>query len=339
MHCMPTSISNSSLTANFQRPVPDLDIFSQVNITISDVNDFAPEFDAVEATLSLPENTELHVPIYSAHARDHDSGANGRVRYRLLRNPDGMFALSARDGSLSLVKSVDYEKRKTYELTVEARDAGSPPLSASLSLHIAVQDFNDNTPEFERDQYEVSVPESVPVNTQLLQLTASDADTGNNARLTYRLIDPPGRLFGVFPNSGWLYLRGELDRETDDQYRLKVQVTDNGTPTRTASSTVLVRVLDVNDHTPEFSQETYELAVMENVAVGTVVGTLAATDRDLGANASLRYSLNPINASFRVHPRSGELSVTARRVLFSNVSSIVGFCYFQRAVIDAYICK
>ena len=262
----------------------------------------------MEATLSLPENTELRTPIYSAHARDHDSGANGRVRYRLLRNPDGVFGISARDGSLYLVKSVDYEKRRTYELTVGAVDAGSPPLSANLTLHIAVQDFNDNTPEFELEEYEVSVPESVTVNTQLLQLTATDADTGNNARLTYRLMDPPpGRLFGIFPNSGWLYLRGELDRETADQYRLTVQVTDNGTPARTASTAALVRVLDVNDHAPEFSQQTYELAVLENVAVGTVVGTLAATDRDLGANASLRYSLNPINASFRIHPRSGEL--------------------------------
>ncbi|KAF0309990.1 Protein dachsous [Amphibalanus amphitrite] len=284
---------------------------AQVNVTIGDVNDFPPEFDAVEATLSLPENTELRTAIYSAHARDHDSGENGRVRYRLLRNPDGVFRISARDGSISLVKKVDYEQRRTYDLVVGATDGGSPPLSANLTLHIAVQDFNDNTPQFERDEYQVSVPESVPVNTQLLQLTATDADTGNNARLTYRLVEPPGRLFGIFPNSGWLYLKGELDRETADKYRLTVQVTDNGTPARTATTAALVRVLDVNDHAPEFSQQTYELAVMENVAVGTVVGTLAATDRDLGANASLRYSLNPINASFRVHPRSGVVSTAA----------------------------
>ena len=277
-----------------------------MNVTIGDVNDFAPEFDALEATLSLPENTELRTPIYSAHARDHDSGANGRVRYRLLRNPDGVFGISARDGSLSLVKKVDYEKRRTYQLVIAATDTGNPPLSTNLTLHIDVQDFNDNAPEFERDEYQVSVKESLEVNSQFLQLTATDADTGNNARLTYKLVDPPGKLFGIFPNSGWLYLKGELDRETIDQYRLTIEVTDNGTPSKSARTRALVRVLDVNDHSPVFSQETYEFAVTENMPAGTPVGSLAATDRDLGANASLRYTLNPTNGSFQVDPRTGQ---------------------------------
>ncbi|XP_043223379.1 protein dachsous-like [Amphibalanus amphitrite] len=285
---------------------------TQVNVTIGDVNDFAPEFDAVEATLSLPENTELRTAIYSAHARDHDSGENGRVRYRLLRNPDGVFGISARDGSLSLVKKVDYEQRRAYQLVIAATDTGTPPLSTNLTLHIDVQDFNDNEPQFERDEYQVSVKESLEVNTQFLQLTATDADTGNNARLTYRLVEPPGRLFGIFPNSGWLYLKGELDRETTDLYRLTVEVTDNGTPSRSARARALVRVLDVNDHSPEFSQTTYEFAVTENMPAGTPVGSLAATDRDLGANASLRYTLNPTNGSFQVDPRTGEISTAVR---------------------------
>ncbi|XP_037070379.1 protein dachsous-like [Pollicipes pollicipes] len=281
---------------------------SQVNVTIGDVNDFAPEFDALEATLSLPENAELRTAIYAAHARDFDSGENGRVRYRLLRNPDGMFAVSARDGTLSLAKPVDYEKRRTYELVIAATDMGSPPLSANLTLRIDVQDFNDNTPEFERDEYEVAVREDLEVNAQVLQVTATDADTGNNARLTYRLVESPGKLFGIFPNSGWVYLRGQLDREAADEYRLTVQVTDNGTPARSARSRALVRVLDVNDHAPEFSSEAYEFAVSENLRAGTPVGSLAATDRDLGANASLRYSLNPTNGSFQVDPRTGVIS-------------------------------
>lgn len=283
-----------------------------MNVTIGDVNDFAPEFDAQEATLSLPENTELRTVIYAAHARDHDSGDNGRVRYRLLRNPDGVFAVSPAQGTLSLVKRVDYEKRRTYELVISATDMGSPPLSSNLTLRIDVQDHNDNPPVFEKAESVVSVKEDLPVNSQLLQLTATDADTGNNARLTYRLIDPPGKLFGIFPNSGWLYLKDSLDRETTDQYRLTVEVTDNGTPSQSARARAVVRVLDVNDHAPEFSQQTYEFSVSENMRAGTAVGSLAATDRDLGSNASLRYSLNPTNGSFQVNPRTGQCGADSR---------------------------
>lgn len=76
-------------------------------------------------------------------------------------------------------------------------------------------------------------------------MTATDLDTGNNARLTYRIMngsrvfyskhDDKARkkststkgnmqaaanitdIFGIFPNNGWIYLRGELDREGKDK--------------------------------------------------------------------------------------------------------------------------
>jgi protocadherin-16/23 len=158
-----------------------------------------------------------------------------------------------------------------------------------------------------------------------LQVTAVDLDTGNNARLTYRLLSntnntqqddktpssdadegSEGEIFGIFPNSGWLYLRQPLDRETKDHYMLTVAATDNGTPAGSATSRVSVNVMDANDNDPSFTREVYEFSVEENLARGAQVGIVDATDADLDANAAVRYSLIPSNTSFQINPLTGE---------------------------------
>ena len=164
----------------------------------------------------------------------------------------------------------------------------------------------------------------------MLQVTAIDLDTGNNARLTYRLLGDTNytshddkkplapalsssggdgsedSIFGIFPNSGWIYLRQPLDRESRDHYMLTVAATDNGTPAGTATSRVSVIVMDANDNDPVFTHEAYEFSVEENQARGARVGSVAATDGDLEVNAAVRYSLIPSNTSFQINPVTGE---------------------------------
>lgn len=137
-------------------------------------------------------------------------------------------------------------------------------------------------------------------------------DTGNNARLTYCLVTTNNStpdssdVFGIFPNSGWIYLRGNLDRETADRYSLTVAATDNGTPPETATTRVTVSVLDANDNDPVFARDSYEFYVEENLTGGAVVGKVSASDRDSGANAAIRYGLIPGNSSFHIDAINGE---------------------------------
>lgn len=149
---------------------------------------------------------------------------------------------------------------------------------------------------------------------QILQVTAVDLDTGNNARLTYRLISSnfsksteSSDIFGIFPNSGWIYLHSNLDRERKDRHELLVAASDNGTPSQTATARVVINVMDANDNDPEFVKDQYDFSVEENSRRGTFVGTVAATDDDIGANAAVRYSLIPGNTSFQINPVTGKL--------------------------------
>ncbi len=140
-----------------------------------------------------------------------------------------------------------------------------------------------------------------------------DLDIGNNAKISYKLIDAKtedGRTendsFGVTTSGGWIYLRKQLDRETTNFYTLKVTASDNGTPRNTATATVFVSVSDYNDNDPEFLSDVYEFFVEENMPHGTVFGTVKAVDKDSDNNGLVRYSLIPANTSFQINPFSGK---------------------------------
>lgn len=274
------------------------------------MNDNAPEFDASIVKISVPENAELQTPIYVAHATDADSAENGAITYTLARsNPfTNVFSIDRYEGILTLVSQLDYEKEQRYILLITAKDNGTPSLYSNLTVDIEVQDVNDNSPKFTKSAYRVNVIESTEVNTQFLQVSATDKDTGNNARLTYRLKDDVEH-FSIFPNSGSIYLKSPLDREKQDMYSLTVISTDNGSPSRTATATVSIYVLDANDNAPTFIRDSYEFTVEENGERGVYVGTLGATDPDQGNNASIRYSLIPGNGSFQVNPLTGKIEL------------------------------
>lgn len=75
------------------RESPHVSSRRQVNISIWDVNDNAPEFDVSSVKISVRENAVLNEAIYAAHALDHDSGDNGVVTYELVQNPGKMFLI------------------------------------------------------------------------------------------------------------------------------------------------------------------------------------------------------------------------------------------------------
>ena len=76
--------------------------------------------------------------------------------------------------------------RDHYHLTLTATDAGSPALSSNLSVIIVIDDVNDNSPLFDHAAYEVTLDVTVPVNSFVVRVSARDADSGENGRVSYR---------------------------------------------------------------------------------------------------------------------------------------------------------
>ncbi|XP_018368826.1 PREDICTED: protein dachsous [Trachymyrmex cornetzi] len=290
--------------------------YCQLELIVEDVNDNAPSFRTNTVRISVPESHPLHVPLYVAHATDPDITPLLPIRYILGQNSNNLFGIDERTGELYLARRLDYETQQRHGLLISALDGAG--LSSNLSLSVEVQDVNDNPPVFERNEYHVEVSEGARLDSQILQVTAVDLDTGNNARLSYRL--QGSTAFRISPNTGWIYLAQSLDRETLDRHTLTVLAIDNGSPAATASASVLVMVLDDNDNDPRFEKDFYGFELLENLPSGTLVGSVSAIDPDIGKNSLLRYTVVQANSSFTVDPDTGE--ITTREPLDRETKSV-----------------
>ncbi|XP_049550558.1 cadherin EGF LAG seven-pass G-type receptor 1 isoform X4 [Orcinus orca] len=266
-----------------------------LTVTVSDTNDHSPVFEQSEYRERVRENLEVGYEVLTIRATDGDAPSNANMRYRLLEGAGGVFEIDERSGVVRTRAVVDREEEASYQLLVEANDQGRNPgpLSATATVHIVVEDENDNYPQFSEKRYVVQVPEDVAVNTPVLRVQATDRDQGQNAAIHYSIIS--GNLKGQFylhSLSGSLDVINPLDFEAIREYTLRIKAQDGGRPPLINSSgLVSVQVLDVNDNAPIFVSSPFQAAVLENVPLGHSVLHIQAVDADAGENARLRYRL------------------------------------------------
>nr|XP_021543434.1 cadherin EGF LAG seven-pass G-type receptor 1 [Neomonachus schauinslandi] len=305
-----------------------------LTVTVSDTNDHSPVFEQSEYRERVRENLEVGYEVLTIRATDGDAPSNANMRYRLLEGAGGVFEIDARSGVVRTRAAVDREEGAAYQLLVEANDQGRNPgpLSATATVHIVVEDENDNYPQFSEKRYLVQVPEDVAVNTPVLRVQATDRDQGQNAAIHYSIVS--GNLKGQFylhSLSGSLDVINPLDFEAIREYTLRIKAQDGGRPPLINSSgLVLVQVLDVNDNAPIFVSSPFQAAVLENVPLGHSVLHIQAVDADAGENARLRYRLvdtastslgggspvsqdpgSPPEFPFQIHNSSGWITVCA----------------------------
>ncbi|NWV69303.1 PCD15 protein, partial [Malurus elegans] len=294
---------------------PDGTSTATVNIVVTDVNDNAPVFDMfLPRNLSVQEE-EANAFVGQVRATDADAGVNGQVHYSLA-NFNHLFRITS-NGSIYTAAKLNRELRDHYELIVEATDGATDPRRSTLTLSIKVLDIDDNSPVFTNASYEVWVPENLPPGTIFLQLEAKDADLG--AEVNYRIRTEEARhYFALDKHTGQLSLRKSLDYEsfadTEATITFLVEAFDRKGTMPPGLATVTVRVQDMNDYSPVFSQKLYRGMVAPDAAKGTVITTVSAEDQDPpGTAASLvRYKVDvvqfPYSASiFDVEENSGRV--------------------------------
>lgn len=279
-------------------------------IVIEDFNDNSPVFVS-RTRVDIMEDEPVGYPLLHVIAIDRDSRDNGRVSYSILSgNEDGAFSLDPVSGILAVTRPLDRESKNQYTLNVTATDHGRPPKSSWQTIHIQVEDINDNPPHFLHSVYEATIVENAPVGTFVVKVSATDKDLGTNGNLTYLI--PEGIADGAFtvdPTTGSVSTIGSIDREKKSSYILTVYVRDGSFPAQYDTTTVLIEVLDINDHAPEFGESCYPLYVPENSDL-SVIHTVVATDADAGPNGEITYSItggNPGN-KFSVDLHTGQLS-------------------------------
>ncbi|XP_058268057.1 protocadherin gamma-A11-like isoform X46 [Hemibagrus wyckioides] len=239
-------------------------------IKLSDVNDHAPQFEKEIYNVYIAENNAASMSVLTVKAADADWGLNSRVSYFLV---DGelngaplasYISVNADTGVIYAVKSYDYEQLKSFKILVKAQDGGSPPMSSNTTLHIFIQDQNDNAPQV---LYPVQtggsvvaeiVPRSADVGYLVTKVVAVDVDSGQNAWLSYKLQKATDRaLFEVGAQNGEIRTVRQVTDKDAVKQKLTVVVEDNGQPSRSAVVNINVAVADTF---PEVLSEFTDLA-------------------------------------------------------------------------------
>ncbi|XP_046729152.1 cadherin EGF LAG seven-pass G-type receptor 1 isoform X2 [Silurus meridionalis] len=277
---------------------------SYLTVTVRDTNDHGPVFEQTEYRVSIRENVEVGFEVMTIRATDEDAPSNANMIYKIV-NADGVnsiFEIDPKNGLVKVRVRPDRETLAQYMLIVEANDQGKDPgpRSATATVHITVEDENDNYPQFSEKRYVVQVPENVPVNTRVAQVEATDKDEGNNAKVHYSIIK--GNVKGQFyihSLTGVIDVINPLDYETHREYSLGIKAQDGGRPPLINSTgLVSVQVIDINDNAPMFVSTPFQATILENVPIGYSVIHIQAIDSDSGENARLDYCLTDTSPDF-----------------------------------------
>ncbi|XP_035227160.1 fat-like cadherin-related tumor suppressor homolog isoform X3 [Stegodyphus dumicola] len=210
-----------------------------------------------------------------------------------------------------VVEELDYETTQQYHLTIRATDSVSGAY-ADVAVHISIEDVNDNPPVFEKSSYSASVSEAVPFGTSILRVNATDRDSGNNQRVQYFIIGNATTFFHVESTEGIVFIKQSLDRERQDSHDFLLMATDSGSPGLSATTTVHIQVVDMNDNPPKFEHYDYDCMISENAQRGQFVTRVIASDPDESDQSKLIYSIVGGNEqqAFAINSQSGIITLS-----------------------------
>lgn len=296
-----------------------------VNITIQDVNDNQPIFNQSRYFATVQENATVGTSVLQVFATDTDAGENGQIEYSINRRQsdrDAMFRIDSKTGLIAVNRPLDFETKEVHELVVTARDHGGQPLETTAFVSIRVTDVNDNQPTidviFLSDDATPKISETAQKGEFVARISVNDPDSKTEYSNVNVTLEGGEGHFGLATQDNIIYLvivSMPIDRELKPNYTLSVIATDTGTPPLHASRTFHLRVTDVNDNPPEFTESVYHANVLEVADPGTSVVQITAVDRDEGQNSILTYSLIESNSGrppwFQIDSKSGLITTKA----------------------------
>ncbi|XP_059918621.1 protocadherin alpha-8-like isoform X23 [Gadus macrocephalus] len=269
-------------------------------VEVLDVNDHSPSFPEKETLLEIFESALPGERFQLRPARDSDSGLNSIHQYKLSQNDHFRLEVKDRgnDGKipvLHLHKSLDRETARRHKLTLSASDGGKPQRSGSTVIFVEVLDANDNMPVFTKESYSAMLKENSPIGTTVIHVNATDLDDGLNGEVFYSLGNNVNsellELFDINTNTGEVTVKGLIDFEQKDRYEIDIRASDRGVFPLKADTSVVIKVVDVNDNTPEIEVTSFLNAIPEDSKTGTTVALITLSDLDSGLNGKVLCSI------------------------------------------------
>uniref|UniRef100_A0A803J8I5 Cadherin domain-containing protein n=1 Tax=Xenopus tropicalis TaxID=8364 RepID=A0A803J8I5_XENTR len=242
---------------------PSLSVTKSIKIQISDVNDNRPSFHQGAETIFIKENNPPGSHVYTVTASDADTGQNSFITYSLSDSSiDGIpmssyISINPENGKIYALMSFDHEQIIYFQCQIIATDAGLPHLSSNLTLHIFIEDINDNAPSALAPFYstEPAVTEMVPRSSKVGQLVtkikAVDPDSGYNAWISYKLKDlPRNSPFSIGRQNGEIIITRSLMDSDGDKHNLNIILKDHGLPEMSTIVTLIILLTEPEQELP-----------------------------------------------------------------------------------------
>uniref|UniRef100_A0A3Q2YZ73 Cadherin domain-containing protein n=1 Tax=Hippocampus comes TaxID=109280 RepID=A0A3Q2YZ73_HIPCM len=250
---------------------PPLSSSKSVHLSVADINDNPPVFEEQSYSAYVSENNKAGSTLCSVSAQDPDWRQNGTVIYSLLPSEvngasvSSFVSVNGDTGVIHAVRSFDYEHLRSFQVHVMARDNGSPPLSSNVSVNVFISDTNDNSPQIlypspEGNSFMTElVPKAAHGGSVVSKVIAVDADSGQNAWLSYRIVKStdPG-LFTIGLHSGEIRSQRDISESDSMKQNLIVAVKDNGQPPLSATCSMYLLISDNLAEVPELKDISYD---------------------------------------------------------------------------------
>lgn len=291
----------------------------QVAIKIRDINDELVIFDQQSYNIHIYENTPKNQVIAVLNATNPNRVSNEQdVHYWI--EPSNKMALSkffidSITGELVLKEPLERDppaNEHVFRFRIFARDRMSiNTFNTSVPVVIEVIDVNDNPPVFDKPNYIIELPESLPLATTLPTFyKVHDIDSGNNGKVAGYFMNATEEVlthFRINNVTGSITLIAPLDYETRRSFEFQIIAIDGGTPPNTNRANVLIKIQDENDWTPTFANDTFILSVTEGpTSLGTRI-RLPVVDYDDGINRQMEVYIidGNENGEFRLDVDEG----------------------------------
>nr|XP_029134875.1 protocadherin gamma-A7-like [Labrus bergylta] len=279
-------------------------------------------------TNTISEDSPLGTTVAVLNVKDADSEKNGQIKCTIDKtHPFRIESSLTNYYNLVADQRFDRETTSEYDITIEATDSGSPPLSSSVTLQLRISDVNDNGPVFIKNVYSAYITENNSPGVSITTVSAQDSDWGQNARISYFLEypqisgNPVSNYVSINSDTGVVHALRSFDYEQIKELKLTIKAQDGGSPPLSSNVTVKIVIQDQNDNPPQvlYPVQTGGSVVAEMVPraadVGYLVTKVVAVDVDSGQNAWLSYKLQKATdrALFEVGLQNGEIR-TIRQV-------------------------
>ncbi|XP_050391949.2 protocadherin Fat 4 [Patella vulgata] len=289
---------------------------AQIPVVITITRAGNPYFEISDISVTINDDHAVNTQITQLQPRDPLSQT---LVFEIAGDGDAstVFRVDRSTAQVTLGQSLLTTSQNNYVIRVRGYRVNDNTIQATAIVRVTVI-RNRNAPRFLHSNLDITINEDQRFNVGLVDVNATDADTGANGELLYSINGPASvpdyspTYFYINPVSGVISVIAPLrnDIRQPARYILRVMAMDNGSPSKTAAVNVTVNV-NRNRNGPIFVRNDYNVTIDENRPVGTSIEQVTATEAD---NERVQYRMLPSLGAlyFNINADTGIVSVRSR---------------------------